>query len=296
MTPFFSIIVPTYNRENIIIPTIESVLSQSYPHYELLIIDDGSTDNTAELVKKYLSDRVFYYKKEHGERSQARNFGTALAKGAYINWLDSDDIMLPGHLEKVRKVLDQYNSPPILGVAYEVERPGNGVVYRLQFPDTILNPYMLRWNFMRTSTGIVRRDIALQFPFNTAAIPQEDHELWLRIGASFDIVSNNEVTIRLVEHPQSGSVMITRDGNEYAATLERLIKEVSSSRSVRSFFKNRLSQFKMYRYACGAYFLATHGLKRVPTKLLLRSISSHPLIFFRKEFYAAVKHLLFTYR
>ena len=296
MTPFFSVIVPTYNRGHIISNTIESVLRQDFTDYELLIIDDGSTDNTSEVVQKYLSDKVFYYKKNNAERAEARNYGTNRSRGAYINWLDSDDVMHPGHLSEMKRAIDANNNPALLAAGYEVEKKGEGIIYKVNFPSQVLNAHLLRSNFMRTSTGIARRDVALQNPFNTEAIPQEDHELFLRIGASHDIVSNNTITIRMVEHPQSGSVQIVKDAPAYVETLDRMIKTVSSSRRVCLLFNKRMCQFKMYKYIGGAYFLATHGMKRLPLQLIMRSINCHPLIFFRKEFYATVKHLLLTYR
>ena len=95
----FSIIVPTYNRAHLISSTLDSILSQTYTDFELLIIDDGSTDNTEEVVQKYLSDKVLYFKKTNGERSAARNYGTSKARGEYLNWIDSDDLIYTNHLE-----------------------------------------------------------------------------------------------------------------------------------------------------------------------------------------------------
>ena len=296
MTPFFSIVVPTYNRGYIIPATIDSILAQDCKDYEIIIVDDGSTDNTEEVVKKYLSDNVFYYRKENAERSEARNFGTNLAKGRYINWLDSDDYMHPGHLTEMKRVIKEKGEPAIIAAAYEVEKKGEGIVYKVDFPSPILNTHLLRSNFMRTSTGIVRRDVALVNPFSTKAIPQEDHELFLRIGAYHDIISNDKVTIRLVEHQKSGSVEIVGDTKKYVATLDKLIDSVTSSKRVCRLFNRRMCQFKMYKYIGGAYFLATHGMKRIPLKLVYKSINCHPLIIFRKEFYATLKHLLLTYR
>src|SRR5262245_32601052 len=106
---FFTIVIPTYNRAQLIDATIQSVLQQTYRNYEVIVVDDGSTDNTEEVVKKYLAPNFIYYKLEHGERSAARNFGTSKAKGDYINWFDSDDIMLPNHLEELNKAIKQHN-------------------------------------------------------------------------------------------------------------------------------------------------------------------------------------------
>jgi len=91
MNPFFSIIIPTYNRASMIPKAIESVLQQTFVEWELIIIDDGSIDNTAEIVKTYTDSRIKYIWQENQERSVARNKGISIAKGRYICFLDSDN-------------------------------------------------------------------------------------------------------------------------------------------------------------------------------------------------------------
>lgn len=294
MDPFFSIVIPTYNRATLIGKTLESILAQTYPHYEVLIIDDGSTDDTASQVKEYLSDRIRYYKKEHEERSSARNFGTGLAKGDYINWFDSDDLMLPGHLEELARIVREEKKPALIGVAYEVEQPGKGVVFTQRFPARVINRYLLRNNFMLTMTGIARRDIADRFPFNTHCNWREDYELWLRIASDHDIVCSNAVTVRVIEHDQSTSVLLAKNGHAYMQALNNFIKEAGSNKSICRFMNGKMSVFKMYNYAGAAYFLATRGFKAVPVRLLIRSIRNNPLILLRKEFYSSIKQIIFS--
>ena len=97
----FSIIVPTYNREKYIIKCIDSVLDQTYDNFEVIIIDDGSTDNTENLVKKYQDKRIKYFKNENHGIGYSRNFGINKAKGDYIFFLDSDDYLEENMLEEV---------------------------------------------------------------------------------------------------------------------------------------------------------------------------------------------------
>ena len=97
-----SFIVPTYNRSQSIIRSIKSVQEQTNPLWELLIIDDGSSDNTREIVKPFLSDvRINYFFQKNGGVSVARNSGAYLAKGEYLIFLDSDDIFNPNLLEQL---------------------------------------------------------------------------------------------------------------------------------------------------------------------------------------------------
>ena len=109
--PFFSIITPTYNRAHFIMRAIESVLCQSFSNWEMIIIDDGSTDNTEMVVKKVKDPRVRYIKKKHEERSIARNFGIEKARGDYLCFLDSDDYLLENHLMAHFENISKLNFP-----------------------------------------------------------------------------------------------------------------------------------------------------------------------------------------
>ena len=98
MNPFFSIVIPTYNRAELVSECIRSVLEQTFGRFEIIVVDDGSTDTTEEAVKAITSDKLFYYKKNNEERGAARNFGIKKSQGQYITFLDSDDRMKPNHL------------------------------------------------------------------------------------------------------------------------------------------------------------------------------------------------------
>ena len=89
--PFFSVVIPTYNRANMISGAIQSVLEQTFKNFELIIIDDGSTDQTAHVIAGFSDERIKYNYQQNTERSQARNNGIKIASGRYICFLDSDD-------------------------------------------------------------------------------------------------------------------------------------------------------------------------------------------------------------
>jgi teichuronic acid biosynthesis glycosyltransferase TuaG len=105
--PKVSVIITTYNRANLIREAVESVINQTFTDWELFIIDDGSTDNTANVVSEFLRDaRIKYFMKENGGVSSALNWGLKLSTGKYIAFLDSDDKWLPEKLESQVKSLD----------------------------------------------------------------------------------------------------------------------------------------------------------------------------------------------
>ena len=111
LLPLVSIIIPAYNAAHFLAETINSVLSQTYQNFELLIVDDGSTDDTAAVVKGFGDERIRYWHKKNSGVSDTRNFGISKAKGAYIAFLDADDLFLPQNLEK--KILFLENNQEI---------------------------------------------------------------------------------------------------------------------------------------------------------------------------------------
>ncbi|MGB3902114.1 MAG: glycosyltransferase family A protein, partial [Bacteroidales bacterium] len=103
-----SIIIPVYNGEKYISDTIQSVIDQTYKNWELIIVDDGSTDNTAEIVKQFNDSRISYIKKNNTGVSDTRNVGAMISKGEILCFLDADDIWLPENLEKkVEKLITE---------------------------------------------------------------------------------------------------------------------------------------------------------------------------------------------
>lgn len=100
--------MPTYNRSKLVTETIESIQKQTYPHWELIIIDDGSDDNTAEVIKAINDQRVHYYQQPHYGMERARDSGLSKAKGELIGFMDSDDLWAATKLEKQLKVFHEF--------------------------------------------------------------------------------------------------------------------------------------------------------------------------------------------
>jgi len=101
-----SVIIPTYNRSHLVKEAIESVLRQDYVDFEVIVVDDGSTDGTASICQKLSGDRVRYYYKDNAGQSSARNLGLIKAKGKYIAYLDEDDLWPSDYLKTVVRQLD----------------------------------------------------------------------------------------------------------------------------------------------------------------------------------------------
>jgi len=127
-TPFFSVVIPTYNRAAFIVSTIQSVLAQSFKAFEILVVDDGSTDATAEVIRSSLIDkRIKYLPKENAERGAARNYGFQHSLGRYVLFLDSDDWWLPQHLVVLHQAIEEQKYPDFIASKFNLERAGKQV-------------------------------------------------------------------------------------------------------------------------------------------------------------------------
>ena len=124
---FFSVIIPTYNRAHLISNTIDSVLAQTHPHFELIIVDDGSTDNTKHVVADRYGNNpvVIYFYKQNEERGAARNYGLKQAKGDFVIFFDSDDLMKPDYLETINKIIIENPKVKLLATKYNYDNSGN---------------------------------------------------------------------------------------------------------------------------------------------------------------------------
>ena len=123
--PFFSIIIPTYNRAGLIGLTLQSVMDQEFIDFELLVVDDGSTDDTAAVVARYADPRLRYLPKQNAERGAARNYGLARAQGEYVLFLDSDDRLHPHHLATLYAAIGaQAPRPNFIATKYDFDRDG----------------------------------------------------------------------------------------------------------------------------------------------------------------------------
>jgi glycosyltransferase involved in cell wall biosynthesis len=125
-SPFFSIIIPTYNRADLISTTLRSVQMQEFADFEVLVVDDGSKDNTAAVVRPFLADTRFQYlPKANAERGAARNYGLERAQGEYAIFLDSDDLFHPNHLATLHAaIIDSQPRPNFIATKYDFDRDG----------------------------------------------------------------------------------------------------------------------------------------------------------------------------
>lgn len=182
--PLVSIITPTYNRANYIRETIESVLSQEYPNFEYIILDDGSTDNTQQILATYDDPRMRW--ESHPNMGEARtvNKGWEMAQGKYIITVNSDDPVLPGLLSTTVKFMEEHPDVLVAYPAWQMIDENSNVMY---LPKMYEYDYvtMLRWHYCMPSVGTIMRRTLFELEpqkRNPEYRYNGDWEYWTRAG------------------------------------------------------------------------------------------------------------------
>lgn len=289
-SPLFSIVIPTYNRAHLIGKTIESVLRLDFPDFEILAIDDGSLDNTEEVVRKFTDPRVRYYKKENAERGAARNYGSARANGEYINFFDSDDIMHSNHLRVANKLIAAKGQPEFFHLAYDCQLENGSVVDRINNFDDALPNTILFDNKLSCNGVFLRKDIALQYPFEEERVlaSSEDWELWIRLVSRFKLHYSNEITSSVINHDQRSLRTIAPDKVVVRDVL--FIEKLRQDKVVMHRYGRSFSRFVAERYTFFMLCFAEQGQRSEVLKWGIRALRIHPLILVSKRFLASIKN------
>lgn len=194
--PFFSIVIPSYNRGYIIGDAIESLLRQKFKDWELIIVDDGSEDNTHEIVEKYrkiFPDKIFYYKlnKNMGV-NKARNFGAQMARGEWIIFQDSDDKFTENALEILYELTQSVNTPLIWTACVNLD--GKMMTNKPEFEGYLSYREMLCEKLKGEYLPTVKKEVFMKFRF-PEDINGAPGILWLFIAKSYGkIFVSNKIT------------------------------------------------------------------------------------------------------
>ena len=196
LCPFFSVVIPTFNREKTILNTIQSVLEQTFTDFEILVIDDGSTDDTSKTLGPIQDSRFSYHKIEaSGGPARPRNIGVQKAQAKWICFLDSDDFWFKNKLETIHSQL--INHPQIDFIFHGLNVLGEGSreihkkiplnpVTKPVYKSILLNCYN---KTIPTSTVTVKKDLLQQvggFNEDPSYVSMEDFDLWVRISKVSD--------------------------------------------------------------------------------------------------------------
>lgn len=190
--PLFSVVIPTYNRESFILETLETVFSQTYERFEIIVVDNASTDSTVDLLRPLDEAgkiRLILHP-ENFERAVSRNTGIANANGDYLTFLDSDDFMFPTCLEDAAMFADSH---PEIKVFHNLNCLVDGskkAIYHYSFP-SLRNRIaaIANGNFMSCIGDFLHRDVYTRYSFDIdpSLTGGEDWDFWLRVLADFEV-------------------------------------------------------------------------------------------------------------
>ncbi|NQU95499.1 MAG: glycosyltransferase [Candidatus Omnitrophica bacterium] len=187
--PLFTVIISTYNRKDILPRAIESVLNQTFPNFELLVIDNGSTDSTASVCDRVKDDRFTYVRnpKPTDSCDGPRNLGIEMAQGNLIAFLDDDDIWYPTRLEKVKKAFEE--NPDVSCVCHNENKNVDGKItetfrYGPWSPD-LYERLLYEGNCLSSCATTIKRDLLKKldgFDLRKEFCKAADYDLWIRMA------------------------------------------------------------------------------------------------------------------
>lgn len=198
----FSIIIPTYNRANLIPETIRSVKNQTFEDWECIIVDDGSTDNTKPIIENLIKEdsRIKYVYQENAERSAARNNGIRNSSGEYICFLDSDDHFLSNHLQELKNVIEKIENKTCM-IVNEMQIVEGSSVQVSKLPELSKNRIeYLYVNPLTPSRVCIHKKIVELEQFDEDIVIVEDRILWMRIANRFPLKISNHIGVKYNIH------------------------------------------------------------------------------------------------
>jgi len=273
-TPLISVIIPTYNRMQYICETIDSVLEQTYKNIEIIVVDDGSIDNTKDVLSRYGSKISYIYQNNAGP-SAARNNGIKQSNGELLAFLDSDDIWLQQKLEKQLELIQQ--SPDIGLVScgsYDIDSSGNiigepFIQRNYKSRELLVKALILRNVVGGGSFPLIRRECFDKLGlFSEDIIICEDRDMWIRIAKRYEIKFIEEPLIKYRIHETNLNKDVTRIKNSTRKLIERNVDK-----------KHSLLKRKAYSclYITLAWEYMDRGDRYSAIKNIIKSIVSYPL-------------------
>lgn len=179
MTPKVSVVMATYNGQKFIKEAIDSILNQTLKEFEFIIVDDGSTDATAQIIQSYTDERIQYIKKEKNSGiSDSLNIGISKARAQYIARMDDDDVSMPNRLEKQVNLMKN-NERVIFCGSTVTDKDSKTLPTPEHHEDILLK--LLFSNPIFHPTVMIRRNLLLENTYSSVAVPSEDYDLWSRL-------------------------------------------------------------------------------------------------------------------
>ena len=278
LNPFFSIIIPSFNRGSFLTSTILSVKNQKFINWELIIVDDGSTDDTKEVVNEFLNDnRIKYFYQDNSERSAARNKGISVSLGDFICFMDSDNIMDSERLNILYKSL---KNNMFLEAVYYTDiiyfSPNNNNTF-IKYGNHFSTPVEINElinKIIATPQLCISKKVLSEFKFDERISIGEDLELLFRIVQKYPLLYlENNVTITEINHENRSVSFRSKSSIKQLRTLKIMFSKNHPANKVDKSLKNKLLS-EVYYNASVDYF---KNFKTKALKFILLSLWKDPL-------------------
>lgn len=293
--PIFSIVIPTYNRKELLMETLETVFSQTYSNYEVIVVDNCSTDNTEALVAPLISaGRIKYIRHEKNfERSKSRNTGIINAKGTFITFLDSDDFMYPDCLMDALSFINKNPTILFFHNLYELVDNQKKLIYSYHFP-SLRNQFkaLSEGNFISCIGGFMHRQLYenIRFNENPKMIGSEDYEVWFYVLAQCKMGRIEKVNSGIREHLGRSVNNGAYDNLEFQKNyLLKKIKEQDLLFEKFGPYMNRLEASFILQQVLVTNQLESKGKSIC---LILKAIRKFPYLICRRRFYQVLYNTL----
>lgn len=291
--PFFSVIIPTYNRADVVVSSIRSVLSQDFQDLELIVVDDGSTDHTKEVISQIEDYRLRYFFKKNEERGAARNFGVRMAKGQYVTFLDSDDFLFNNHLLTASKFIRDNGHPAAFHLAYEIRTEEGLLITKKDLFENI-NREILHGNSLSCNGVFILKKTALENKFveDRTLAGLEDWELWIRLCAKIPFLHSNVITSRIVQH--NGRSVLTDRPQRIISKVETFIQYVLDNPDNRACYGRHLTIVKSGALTyCALHLSLILNCRMIAFKYFLRGIFASQKASINKRSLVIIRNILF---
>jgi len=275
-----SVIIPTYNSSNYILESINSVLSQTYTNFEIIVVDDGSTDNTKKLLAKYIKNKkiTYFYQKNKGQAA-ARNFAIEKSSGELIAFLDSDDLWTKDKLEKQLELFKDETVGLVYGGVEWFNELGNIKQNKPTLKGKIFNKLIIH-NPITTSSVIIRKKAFEFFNETKEFHGVEDYDVWLKISKNWVVNYVSDIVCKYRIHSLSTSVNLEKRYNNELNVKKQFFSKFSVKFVNRSLWDtnyntayslNKLKNYKeSFKYLKNAFKNLPFEVKNY--KLLIKNI------------------------
>jgi glycosyltransferase involved in cell wall biosynthesis len=234
LKPYFSIIIPVYNKAKQLPQTLEAVLAQTFTDFEIILINDGSTDESEAVIVAFTDPRIHYYTQKNQGVSAARNTGIEKANATYLAFLDADDLWYPFYLETQYELIQKYPDQSVFATAQEVAEknrifPKTYSILLTSASDFIVNFFeaSLDYAILHSSSIVLKKNVFNKVgQYNINIKTGEDTDLYIRIGLVYAVVFSKKICVRYLVLPESlfRSTKILAERADFSA-YEHLEKE-----------------------------------------------------------------------